>query len=133
MQDYASSRSAVLIEGLVTADPFRGAYEGHIAVYPAERFASLARNPAIVWAVARGDHDEDEIPRSRRLPLVDPALGAAAWLGKRPFSGVAARAPPDLPYCPDRGRCAPAGILQESYPAQSIQRFAWPAAPPIRG
>ena len=30
------------------------------SVYPAERFASMARNPAIVWAIARGGHDEDE-------------------------------------------------------------------------
>lgn len=60
MQD-AQNRAGMLIEGLVTADPFHGTYEGRIAVYPAVRFAEMARNPAIVWAIARGDHDEDEL------------------------------------------------------------------------
>ena len=59
MQDLAS-RASILIEGLVVSDPFGGKYEDHYAVYPAERFASRARNPATVWAVARGDHDEDQ-------------------------------------------------------------------------
>lgn len=55
-----SSRATILIEGLVVSDPFGGKYEDRIAVYPAERFASMARNPTIVWAVARGDNDEDQ-------------------------------------------------------------------------
>ncbi len=54
------TRAAVLIEGLVTADRFHGAYEGRVAVHPAAQFAEMARNPAVVWGVARGDHDEDE-------------------------------------------------------------------------
>jgi hypothetical protein len=54
------SHEAVLIEGLVVSDPFGGKYEDHVAVYAAARFAEMARNPAIVWAVARGDHDEDQ-------------------------------------------------------------------------
>jgi hypothetical protein len=53
-------RSRVLIEGCVVSDPYGGRYESHVAVYPAERFAGMARNPAIVWALARGDQDEDE-------------------------------------------------------------------------
>jgi len=59
MQDR-TSHTATLIEGLVVSDPFGGKYEDHIAVYPAERFAEMARNPSIVWAVARGDNDEDQ-------------------------------------------------------------------------
>lgn len=55
-----TNRASVLIEGLVVSDPFGGKYEDHHAVYPAEWFASMARNPAIVSAVARGDHSEDE-------------------------------------------------------------------------
>jgi hypothetical protein len=55
MQD-AQIRAAVLIEGSVTAGPFQGAFEGRVAVYPAARFAGMACNPAIVWAVARA-HD----------------------------------------------------------------------------
>ena len=53
-------RVTVLIEGLVTADRFNGMYEGRYAVYPATEWASMARNPAVVWAIARGDHDGDE-------------------------------------------------------------------------
>lgn len=56
----ADSPARVSIEGLVVSDPYGGRYEDRVAVYPAERFAFMARNPAIVWAVARGDHDEDE-------------------------------------------------------------------------
>ena len=55
-----TSRARILIEGLVVSDPFGGKYEDHQAVYPAERFASMACNPAIVWSVARGDHDDDQ-------------------------------------------------------------------------
>ena len=60
LMKHAATRASVLIEGLVVSDPFGRKYEDHVAVYPAERFASMARNPVIVWAVARGDHDEDQ-------------------------------------------------------------------------
>lgn len=56
----SASAAHTLIEGVVVSDPFGGRYEDHVVVYPAERFADMARNPAIVWAIARGDHDEDE-------------------------------------------------------------------------
>jgi len=54
------STTDVAIEGFVVSDPYGGKYEDHHAVYPAQFFAEMARNPVIVWAVARGDHDEDE-------------------------------------------------------------------------
>jgi hypothetical protein len=54
-----TSRRGVIIEGLVIADPFGGRYEDRVAVYAAERWAEMARNAATVWAVARGDTDED--------------------------------------------------------------------------
>jgi len=59
MQEVVSP-SRVLIEGCVVSDPYGGRHENRIAVYPADRFADMAGNPAIVWAVARGDHDEDQ-------------------------------------------------------------------------
>ena len=56
---FESSRRYVIIEGLVIADPFGGRFEDRVAVHAAERWAEMARNAATVWAVARGDTDED--------------------------------------------------------------------------
>jgi hypothetical protein len=58
-QSLECTRRCVIIEGLVIADPFGGRYEDHIAVHAAERWADMARNAATIWAVARGDSDED--------------------------------------------------------------------------
>jgi hypothetical protein len=36
-----------LVDGLVVSDPYGGKYEDRMAVYAAERFKSMARNPAV--------------------------------------------------------------------------------------
>ena len=72
MQEPAS-RAQVLIEGAVVSDPFGGRHENHVAVYLAERFAGMARNRAIIWAVARGDHDENEFSAHDGCRLDDPS------------------------------------------------------------
>jgi hypothetical protein len=56
-----SERVDMLIEGMVIADRFGGKYEDRVAVYPATRWAEMARNPASVWTVARGDADDNQI------------------------------------------------------------------------
>jgi hypothetical protein len=58
-ENLEAARGSVIIEGIVIADPFGGKYEDHVAVHAAERWADMARNAATVWAVARGDTDED--------------------------------------------------------------------------
>ncbi len=59
MVSFEASRRFTIIEGLVIADLFGGEYEDHVAVNAAEEWAKMARNAATVWAMARGDTDED--------------------------------------------------------------------------
>ena len=69
----AVSPSDISIEGCVSVDPFGGLYGDNVAVYPAGRFAEMARNPAVIWAVARGAHGEDQFTAHvALLPNVGP-------------------------------------------------------------
>ena len=50
-------RSEISLVGVVISE---GCHEGHMAVHPAGFFANMARVPAAVYAVARGDSEAGE-------------------------------------------------------------------------
>ena len=59
MAKVVATCRGVIIERFVIAVTFGGRYKDHITVMRRKVGPTMARNAATVWAVARGDTDED--------------------------------------------------------------------------